>query len=63
MPNTPPSPKCCPVCGNDETTSLLRTRLVFMEQKKEVTTPIAYRCAKGHVFLSQEHDDGTTTQE
>jgi len=61
VPNTP-LPKCCPVCGNGKTTSVLPTRLVFMEHDEQVSTPLAYRCGKGHVFLFQELDGSTITE-
>jgi hypothetical protein len=45
-------PNRCPVCRDPSIQQITRTRFViFAEAKPQASDVMAYRCAKGHIFL------------
>ena len=46
------TPKQCPVCGNDSVSPVGPNRVVHLRDGEVGPQPFAYRCGRGHVFLS-----------
>ena len=46
------NPTRCPVCGSESVAPVLPNRLVQLRDGQVAARPFAYRCGKGHVFLS-----------